>query len=58
MKGKVMRNINIVKIIQVRERMLRYENKTVSCKEDAAKIAWEFLKGTDREHFCGIGPRE
>ena len=49
-----MKKISIVKLMQVKEGTLVYENPTVSCKEDAAKIAKEFLRGADREHFCVI----
>ena len=51
MKGKVMRNISIVKIMQVKEGALPYETATVSCNNDAAKIVEKFLEGVDREHF-------
>ena len=46
-----MKNINIVKIMQVKEGLLSYETTTVSCNNDAAKIAGKFLESVDREHF-------
>ena len=46
-----MRNINIVRVMQVREGVLSYETTTISCNNDAAKIADKFLEGVDREHF-------
>ena len=47
-----MKRIDIVKVMQVKEGEMPYDNTTVSCKEDAAKVARQFLKGADREHFC------
>lgn len=47
-----MKRIDIVKVMQVKEGEIPYDNTTVSCKVDAAKIAMQFLKGADREHFC------
>ena len=47
-----MTNINVVKIQVVKEKNLKYEgSRQVRSAEDAAKILWEYIGDTDREHF-------
>ncbi|MFC1591647.1 RadC family protein [Thermodesulfobacteriota bacterium] len=46
-----MKHIQVVKIMQVREKVLKYETKTISDHKTAVEIIRMFLDGVDREHF-------
>lgn len=46
-----MKHIQIVRLMQVKEKSLSYETKIISNCKTAAEIAHKFLEGVDREYF-------
>ncbi|MFD1676357.1 JAB domain-containing protein [Alicyclobacillus fodiniaquatilis] len=46
-----MENIDIVRVVQVREATLETERFSIRSADDAASIFQSYLEGVDREHF-------
>jgi len=53
-KSKLICETPIYKVMLVRESSIPIVRNSIQSPEDAAKIVFDYLRGTDREHFVGI----